>query len=1754
MNPESPTPREQLEARLTALLLHELPAEEAAALREAIAQNPELAALEARLAQTIAIVREAGATPATEAAEQSAPIRLSAERREKLLAHFKTVAPQEFAAPRRARNVRVLVLAAAAAVVLIGAVAALLPGLTRAKLTAAQSAAIQNNLSEIDGAKQTWAIAQHMSPNDVPTASDLAPYLGRIGGAVKPVAGETYDFGNLKEPPKVEIAGVLGHRSYAQNNLKQIGAAYRTWEGDYGDKYPRQLVGAKQQQFQDDIGKKNALPSVNMEGRMSISGQSDATLDAIKNKAIGMAKAEAPANREAEAGVGSITSGTTIAPPPPPAMANIVLPPTSDTSAEGATWSLQMRHQSGNAGIADGSVQQTADLTGRGNQFGVASPADSVPLFSFGDERAAYGGYAGSGTAHSVATATPSRSSLFVGQGAPSEAMGLPPSALSSANSDVLRIEGSKVVGVGPGTTTVSATLANNTTVSKEVTVQPIQAVIKHEWTFNTNAGPTTTDQTWNSVAGTPNSSLFVGRDADEARVALTLSGDRIQDGEAEKKREIAPYLGRGTAPAVDANGNLVDANRTLTGTGQMTVPAAQPAPLETRNFEVAGNTFQDGLTGVAASSFGGGSGGGGPRGFYDANPSDGGGKMFINNQTITTPAAAPITAVFANTAGTQGSPGEAFWWSSNNPDYSPNAGSANNGGTAPSLALSAVNPVGNFPGTTATPPPVGHQPVQGYSFQRAAAESEPAAMKGGPAAVSDGVITSGLRNQPNAPQQNSQIVNLANAESVDVQQIVKNLNPQGLAGSRQNDTQDNPLQQRQQTLSQNFNSSGPNQNAPAIFQGGQQFVASTLLPKGGFETIYQNENGQSVVQTGPNYGLAAQAPTVPTVGPNYGLAAQGVTGSTIGSSANGQQPNVGSTFHAFGGNMDLYASPANGAPAAQTDANSVQARNLVNRGEISASASGDFYDTGVLLAQDSLERNPGNGGGRGARGGGGFGGGGATPPGSGAPTTRTYPNGTSPAPVTVDYDPDSGNLIVLTDDKSFESVSNLVQQLDQPRNAAENGNNFVNRQRYFNQGDMIVATNAALSSQGGSFNRTTNSLFVEDQFGVYNGILPQSNVDLDLATDQLQMENSQRVVAAQNRGSLNGQQPISGMTGSNVTVGGWPAAGNSNPNGWQTYFAFGGAITTNLAANGQQTGGGLDQKDMVRVINIDGKATNAADSDASSRYKPLSASYANNVDLFVSPAPSNVYSVNVVGYVNVLSNNTTVGDLEELKNISSAPGAAPVVQQGEENLAATRRVREIAKTSAPVPAVPQAAPAVAEDRSTPQPPAPLLVPQPETLVQENAFSTFSLNVSDVAFKLSAASLQQGRMPDPGSVRSEEFINAFDYRDPDPAPGQPVGFAWERARYPFAHNRDLLRFSIKTASAGRQPGRPLNLVLLLDNSGSMERADRVAIIREALRVLAAQLQPGDKISIVTFSRTARLWVDGIAGDRAGQVLELISELTPEGGTNLGDALDLAYATALRHYMANGVNRVVVLTDGAANLGNVNPETLKLKVQAEREQGIALDCFGIGWEDYNDDLLEVLTRNGDGRYGFINSPEDAAEGFAGQLAGALHVAASDVKVQVEFNPNRVISWRQIGYAKHQLTKEQFRDNTVHAAQIGAAEAGNGLYTVELNPQGTGPICTVRLRYRDPGTSNVSEKAWDIPYNGEAVALDQASPAMRLAATASAFSEWLAQSPYAGDVTTDQLLNYLRGVPAVFGADTRPQQLEWMIRQAKSLTGK
>jgi Mg-chelatase subunit ChlD len=439
--------------------------------------------------------------------------------------------------------------------------------------------------------------------------------------------------------------------------------------------------------------------------------------------------------------------------------------------------------------------------------------------------------------------------------------------------------------------------------------------------------------------------------------------------------------------------------------------------------------------------------------------------------------------------------------------------------------------------------------------------------------------------------------------------------------------------------------------------------------------------------------------------------------------------------------------------------------------------------------------------------------------------------------------------------------------------------------------------------------------------------------------------------------------------------------------------------------------------------------------------------------------------------------------------------------------------------------------------------------PKPEVLTAQSPFSTFSLNVTDASFRLCEASLLSGQLPPPHIVRAEEFINAFDYRDPAPVGGKSLSFAWDRSRHPFAHNRDLVRFSIQTAAEGRQGGQPLNLVLTIDNSGSMERADRVAILQEALKVLSSQLKPQDKVSVIAFARTPRLWINGMNGDAAARKLAEYDAIVPQGGTNIESALNLAYETAQNHFIQNGNNRVILLTDGAANLGEVVPNSLRSTVEVYRKKAIALDCFGIGWDGYNDHLMEALARNGDGRYAFLNSPKDVERDFARKLAGVLTLAAADVKVQVEFNPKRVKTHRQIGYLRHQLKKEDFRNNAVDAAEIGSAESGNAMYVLQIDPKGSGSIGTVRVRYREPATGEYKETSWDLPYKSNVPALDQADPAMRLAATAASFAEWLGRSPFAGDVELPKLQQFITGLQSEFPAHSPVQSLLQMIRVAE-----
>jgi autotransporter-associated beta strand protein len=440
-----------------------------------------------------------------------------------------------------------------------------------------------------------------------------------------------------------------------------------------------------------------------------------------------------------------------------------------------------------------------------------------------------------------------------------------------------------------------------------------------------------------------------------------------------------------------------------------------------------------------------------------------------------------------------------------------------------------------------------------------------------------------------------------------------------------------------------------------------------------------------------------------------------------------------------------------------------------------------------------------------------------------------------------------------------------------------------------------------------------------------------------------------------------------------------------------------------------------------------------------------------------------------------------------------------------------------------------------------------------EISASDEPYSTFSLHVSDVSFLLAKAALANGQLPDPGSVRPEEFYNAFDYGDPAPGTGEKIACRIEQAAHPMLQQRNLVRIAMKVAATGRGQGQPLRLTVLLDTSGSMEREDRAASVQRAMEVLTALLGPNDAVTLIGFARQPRLLAEEVPGAQAGKLVDIVKHTPTEGGTNMEEAIKTASELALRHYDADGQNRVVMLTDGAANLGDADPAQLSLLVDRLRQQGVSFDACGVGADGMNDDILEALTRKGGGRYYFLNKPEDADEGFARQLAGAFRPAAENVKMQVRFNPDRVGKYRLIGFEKHRLKQEDFRNDKVTAAQLAAEEAAVALYQVQVLPEGDGEIGEVFVRFRDPADGRMIEQSWTIPYDPQAPALDKASPSMELAATASLLAEKLHGGPAADAVDLDALEPVVAKLRGDYAQQARVRDLVGMFEQVRRMTG-
>jgi len=427
---------------------------------------------------------------------------------------------------------------------------------------------------------------------------------------------------------------------------------------------------------------------------------------------------------------------------------------------------------------------------------------------------------------------------------------------------------------------------------------------------------------------------------------------------------------------------------------------------------------------------------------------------------------------------------------------------------------------------------------------------------------------------------------------------------------------------------------------------------------------------------------------------------------------------------------------------------------------------------------------------------------------------------------------------------------------------------------------------------------------------------------------------------------------------------------------------------------------------------------------------------------------------------------------------------AEPAEDSGEGDIVLTAtRVRNNAKAETRADAMAQYAPPA-------PPPAPVMVtgsriPTPNlgwsppdvgrdkfTSVSENPFkvvaqepvSTFSIDVDTASYSFVRASLNQNVLPQPAAVRTEEMINYFsyDYEAPRSA-AQPFASNVSVFPSPWTEGRKLVRIGIKGYSI-RQENRPrANLVFLIDTSGSMQEPNKLPLVQQSLNMLVDQLDPEDTISIVTYAGSAGTALEPTRGSERGRIKSVISSLGAGGSTAGAEGIRQAYALAERNMDPEGVNRVILATDGDFNVGITDPNELKGFVERERGKGVFLSVLGFGMGNYNDALMQTLAQNGNGNAAYIDTIAEARKTLVEEAGSTLFPIAKDVKIQVEFNPAAVAEYRLVGYETRMLAREDFENDKVDAGDVGSGQTVTALY--EIVPVG-GPRAIGDLRYSTP----------------------------------------------------------------------------------------
>ncbi len=402
----------------------------------------------------------------------------------------------------------------------------------------------------------------------------------------------------------------------------------------------------------------------------------------------------------------------------------------------------------------------------------------------------------------------------------------------------------------------------------------------------------------------------------------------------------------------------------------------------------------------------------------------------------------------------------------------------------------------------------------------------------------------------------------------------------------------------------------------------------------------------------------------------------------------------------------------------------------------------------------------------------------------------------------------------------------------------------------------------------------------------------------------------------------------------------------------------------------------------------------------------------------------------------------------------------------------------------------------------------------PPVDAQRDNLSTFAIDVDTGAYTIARNYIYDGILPPYEAVRAEEFINYFRQNYPMPAKADVFSLNIDGAPSPFAGEEDThyLRFGIQGYDVSTQERAPLSLTMVIDVSGSMADRDKMFLVKDSVRLLVDRLRRDDWVSVVAYTTDAWVALEPTSGAQKKTIMAAVDALYPMASTNVEAGLLLGYDQANRMFNRDGINKVILLSDGVANVGNTSTDAILRNVGDWARRDITLTAIGFGMGVYNDTLMEQLANNGDGFYAYVDVYEEAERLFVDQLTSTLVTIALNAKIQVEFNPDVVETYRLIGYENRAVADDDFRNNEVDAGEVGAGHSVTAVYAVTLNPRAEGWLAALQLRWEDPESHRVFETSETMRTCDVARSFYDAGDYYQLAILVARWAEILDENPY------------------------------------------